>query len=209
MLTAVVVGSGWMATNLTDDRAVALLMNAAATVSALGLLIWALAPVTGAHFNPAVTLIMRMRGVIATAAAWGYASAQCLGAIAGALLANFLYDQPAVSISGTARGGAGQLLAEVVATAGLLAIIVLAVDRAANHWLPLLVPAWIASAYFFTSSTSFANPAVTVGRIFSDSFAGIDPASVPPFVIAQMVGASLGWWFARSISNSHKETADV
>lgn len=209
LLTAVVVGSGRMGTGLTDDRAVALLLNAVATVAAPGLLIWTFAPISGAHFNPAVTVIMRLRGGVSTAATWGYVIVQASGAIAGAVLANVLYDQSAMSISRTDRGGLGQLIAEIVATAGLVAIICTSVERGHQRLLPVLVPAWIISAYLFTSSTSFANPAVTLGRVFSDSFAGISPASVAPFVCAQVVGAMLGWVVARSMSNSRKESADV
>lgn len=209
LLTAVVVGSGRMGAGLTDDRAVALLLNAVATVAALGLLIWTFAPISGAHFNPAVTVIMRLRGGASTAATWGYVIVQASGAIAGAVLANVLYDQSAMSISRTDRGGLGQLIAEIVATAGLVAIICTSVERGQQRLLPVLVPAWITSAYLFTSSTSFANPAVTLGRVFSDSFAGISPASVAPFVCAQVVGAMLGWVVARSMSKPRKESADV
>ena len=209
VLTAVVVGSGLMAANLTHDTAVALLLNAVSTVSALGLLIWALGPISGAHFNPAVSLVMCIRGSLSTAAAAGYIVAQCAGAVAGASLANLMYEQPALSISGTARGGLGQLLGEFVATAGLLAVICMALDRGAASQVPVLVPAWIASACLFTSSTALANPAVTLGRVFSDSFAGIAPASVGGFATAQAVGALVGVALARVAVSQTKEESHV
>lgn len=208
-LTSVVVGSGRMATALTTDHAVALLLNDVATVAALGLLIWALGPVSGAHFNPVVTLVMRLRSALSAAASAGYVMAQTFGAVAGAVLANLFYDESAVSVSTTNRGGTGQLVAEAVATAGLVAVICIAVDRGRSQLIPVLVPAWIASAYLFTSSTSFANPAVTVGRIFTDSFAGIAPSSVGAFIVAQVVGALIGVVAARAVHQPREETANV
>lgn len=208
-LTSVVVGSGRMATALTTDRAVALLLNDVATVAALGLLIWALGPVSGAHFNPVVTLVMRLRSALSAVASAGYVMAQTFGAVAGAVLANLFYDESPVSVSTTNRGGTGQLVAEAVATAGLVAVICIAVDRGRSQLIPVLVPAWIASAYLFTSSTSFANPAVTVGRIFTDSFAGIAPSSVGAFIVAQVVGALIGVVAARAVHQPREETANV
>lgn len=192
VLVAAVVGSGIMATLLTDDVGVQLLMNMVATVLALGMLIWTLGPISGAHFNPAVTLVAAVRGEIRPGEAAAYVPAQVFGAIAGSVLANVMFDLPAVEASTNERGGAGVLLGEVVATAGLLWVIG-ALTRTGNGRLgPVLVPAWIGAAYFFTSSTSFANPAVTVGRAFTDTFTGIAPASVVPFIAAQLVGAALG-----------------
>ncbi len=192
VLVAAVVGSGIMATTLTDDVGVQLLMNMLATVLVLGLLIWTLGPISGAHFNPAVTAVALVRREIPGPEAAAYVPAQITGAITGAILANLMFDLPAVEISTTQRGGTGVLLGEVVATAGLLWIIG-ALTRTGNGRLgPVLVPAWIGSAYFFTSSTSFANPAVTIGRMFSDTFAGIAPASVAAFIAAQLVGAAIG-----------------
>ena len=167
-----------MATNLTDDVGVQLLMNMLATVMVLGLLIWTLGPISGAHFNPAVTGVALVRREIAGREGAAYIPAQVAGAITGAMLANLMFDLPALEISTHERSGANLLLGEVVATAGLLWIIG-ALTRTGNGRLgPVLVPAWIGSAYFFTSSTSFANPAVTIGRMFTDTFAGIAPASV-------------------------------
>ena len=192
ILVAAVVGSGIMATTLTTDVGVQLLMNMLATVLVLGLLIWTLGPISGAHFNPAVTGVALVRGEIPGREGAAYVPAQILGAITGAMLANLMFDLPAVELSTTVRSGSNLLLGEVVATAGLLWIIG-ALTRTGNGRLgPALVPAWIGAAYFFTSSTSFANPAVTIGRAFTDTFAGIAPASVLPFIAAQLVGAAIG-----------------
>jgi arsenate reductase len=192
ILVAAVVGSGIMATTLTDDVGVQLLMNMLATVMVLGLLIWTLGPISGAHFNPAVTGVALVRREIPAREGAAYIPAQVAGAITGAVLANLMFDLPAVTMSTTERTGGNLLLGEVVATAGLLWIIG-ALTRTGNGRLgPGLVPAWIGAAYFFTSSTSFANPAVTVGRVFTDTFAGIAPASVAAFIAAQLVGAVIG-----------------
>jgi glycerol uptake facilitator-like aquaporin len=192
ILVAAVVGSGIMATTLSDDVGVQLLMNMLATVLVLGLLIWTLGPISGAHFNPAVTGVALVRREMAMREAVAYVPAQVLGAITGAMLANLMFALPAVEVSTTQRTGANLLLGEVVATAGLLWIIG-ALTRTGNGRLgPVLVPAWIGAAYFFTSSTSFANPAVTIGRMFTDTFAGIAPSSVVPFLLAQLVGATIG-----------------
>ena len=192
ILVAAVVGSGIMATTLTDDVGVQLLMNMLATVLVLGMLIWTLGPISGAHFNPAVTGIALIRREIPGREGAAYIPAQITGAITGAILANLMFDLPTIQMSTTERTGGNLLLGEVVATAGLLWIIG-ALTRTGNGRLgPGLVPAWIGAAYFFTSSTSFANPAVTIGRAFTDTFAGIAPASVLPFIVAQLVGAAIG-----------------
>ncbi len=192
VLVAAVVGSGIMATNLTDDVGLQLLMNMVSTVLALGLLIWTLGPISGAHFNPAVTAVALARREMPAREGLAYIPAQGAGGICGAILANLMFELPAVQVSTQQRGGAGVLLGEVVATAGLLWIIGALTRTGTGRLGPVLVPAWIGSAYIFTSSTSFANPAVTIGRAFSDSFAGIAPASVPAFLAAQLVGAVLG-----------------
>ena len=192
VLVAAVVGSGIMATTLTDDVGVQLLMNMVPTVLALGLLIWTLGPISGAHFNPAVTLVALVRREMPAREAAGYVPAQVLGAVAGAVLANLMFALPAVTASTTERAGSNLLLGEAVATAGLIWVIG-ALTRTGNGRLgPALVPAWIGAAYLFTSSTSFANPAVTIGRMFTDTFAGIAPASAPAFLAAQAVGAAVG-----------------
>ena len=202
ILVTVVVGSGIMATNLTRDVGVALLLNDIATVLVLGLLIWILGSTSGAHFNPVVSLIMTLRKAISGGTLLVFVVAQILGGVVGAMVANTMYARAAISVSHTVRGGSGHLLAEVIATAGLVAIICIGVDRGQSGHLKFAVPAWIASAYVFTASTSFANPAVTIGRVFSDSFAGISPHSVAGFIAAQFVGAFIGFAGARAIART-------
>jgi glycerol uptake facilitator-like aquaporin len=192
VLVATVIGSGIMATSLTDILALALLINAVSTVAVLGVLIWTLGPISGAHFNPAVTLVAAVRREMPALEAGYYVAAQLLGAAGGVALANLMFALPAWQLSGTERTGTGVLLGEVVATAGLVWVIGALTRTGLGHLGPVLVPAWIGAAYFFTSSTSFANPAVTFGRMFTDTFAGIAPASVVPFVLAQLVGAAVG-----------------
>jgi len=191
-LVTAVVGSGIMATRLTDDVALQLLVNALATVAALGVLIATLGPVSGAHLNPAVTLVEALRRALGPGEAVGYVAAQLAGGLLGTVLAHLMFDVPAWQASSRERAGLALLLGEVVATAGLLATIGLAHHTGRAHLTPVLVPAWIGAAYVVTSSTSFANPAVTLARSASDTFAGIAPASVPGFVLAQVVGALLG-----------------
>lgn len=192
ILLAAVVGSGIMATQLTDDVGVQLLMNMLATILALGVLIWTLGPISGAHFNPAVTGVALVRREISAREGAAYIPAQISGAITGAVLANLMFDLSAVQMSTTTRTGGNLLLGEVVATAGLLWVIGTLTRTGTGRLGPVLVPAWIGSAYFFTSSTSFANPAVTIGRAFTDTFTGINPAYVLPFISAQLVGAVVG-----------------
>ena len=189
-LLAAVIGSGIMAERLAaGNAAVALLANTLATVFALYVLIEVFAPVSGAHMNPLVTwwsgLPLRER--------FAYTGAQLAGALAGAALANVMFERTAIEFAHKARGGAGQLVAEVVATAGLLIVVRLCPPTR----VAAAVAAYIGSAYWFTSSTSFANPAAAFGRMFSDSFAGIAPASVLAFVAAQAAGAALGVLAAR------------
>lgn len=192
VLVATVVGSGIMATTLTPDVGLQLLINALATVAALGVLIWTLGPISGAHFNPAVSLVATVRREIAATEGGLYVAAQVVGAIGGVALANLMFDLPAWHLSTHDRVEPGTLLGEVVATAGLLGLIGAITRTKHGHLGPVLVPAWIGAAYFFTASTSFANPAVTIGRAFSDTFAGIAPSSVAPFIAAQLVGAGVG-----------------
>jgi glycerol uptake facilitator-like aquaporin len=192
VLVATVIGSGIMATNLTDDVAVQLLVNALATVAALGVLIATLGPVSGAHFNPVVSLVEAVRRDISPAEAGGYVVAQVCGGLLGAAVANLMFELPAWHASAHVRSGAAVWLGEVVATAGLLFTIGALTRTGRGHLGPVLVPAWIGAAYFFTSSTSFANPAVALARSTSDTFAGIAPASVPGFVLAQVLGAAVG-----------------
>jgi glycerol uptake facilitator-like aquaporin len=190
-LVAGVVGSGIMAQRLTDDPGLQLLQNAAATAGVLVALILALGGASGAHFNPAVTLVDRVFGGIDTPTAIGYVIAQVAGAILGAIVANVMFDLPAVEWSTTARSGGNLWFAEAIATLGLLIVIFGVVRSGRSTVAAFAVAGYIAGAYYFTSSTSFANPAVTIGRAFSDTFAGIEPASVPMFIVAQLAGAGL------------------
>lgn len=193
MLTAIVVGSGIAAERLSpDDVGLQLLENALATALGLGALIAVLQPISGAHFNPVVTLADAILGRRAWRVVAPYAAAQVLGCIAGAMLAGLMFAEPAVRWSGTERATATNLLAEAVATAGLVLVVFLLVRTGRGSLAAPVVGAYIGAAYFFTASTSFANPAITIGRMFSDTFAGIAPGSVPPFIAAQLVGGALG-----------------
>lgn len=191
-LVCVVVGSGIMGTNLSKDSGVALLINALSTIFALALLILIIAPISGAHFNPAVSLVQVIRREMNASEFAAFVSAQIAGAITGAIVANVMFDLQAIQISTNERVSTGTFIGEVIATAGLITVIFVLVARSKDKLIPVAVAAWIGSAYLFTSSTSFANPAVTIGRVFSDTFAGINPGSVLPFIIAQLVGAILG-----------------
>jgi glycerol uptake facilitator-like aquaporin len=189
LLLATVIGSGIMAERLAGgNAAIALLANTLATVAGLYILIELFGPISGAHFNPAVSAVMAYRGELPKAALLPYVAAQLLGAVLGAWLAHAMFDQQILQFSTKARTGLGQWIAETVATAGLLLVIL----RAPTGRAAVLVATYIGAAYWFTASTSFANPAATFGRMFSDSFAGIAPASVIGFVLAQLVGAALG-----------------
>ncbi|RQO63076.1 glycerol uptake facilitator [Paucibacter sp. KBW04] len=189
LLLAIVIGSGIMAEHLSGGNiALALLANTAATVGGLYVLIEVLGPVSGAHFNPAVSAVMAWRGELVRGDLLPYVLAQMLGAVLGAWLAHAMFDLSLIQISTKPRLGLGQWIAEAVATAGLLLVILRAPAGRASS----LVAAYIGAAYWFTASTSFANPAAAFGRMFSDSFAGISPASVPGFVLAQLLGAALG-----------------
>lgn len=198
LLVAVVIGSGIGAQQLSpDDTGLQLLQNSLTTVFGLGVLILLFGPVSGAHFNPVVSavdwLLGRRRGAGLTGTeVVGYTAAQVVGGSVGAVLANVMFDLPALQISAQARAGVGLWIGEIVATAGLIALIV-ALARTGRAALSAgAVAAWIGAAYWFTSSTSFANPAVTLARMFSDTFAGINPTSTPMFVTAQIIGAALG-----------------
>jgi glycerol uptake facilitator-like aquaporin len=191
VLVATVVGSGIMAVNLSHDVGVQLLVNALATVAALAVLIAVLGPVSGAHFNPVVSLAEAARRDMGAGEAGGYVAAQLVGGLAGTGLADVMFDLPVWEASSHVRSGLGVWVGEAVATTGLLLTIGALTRTGRGHLGPALVPAWIGAAYFFTSSTSFANPAVTIARAASDTFAGIAPASVPAFVLAQVVGAAI------------------
>jgi glycerol uptake facilitator-like aquaporin len=192
LLVCVVVCSGIMGVNLSTDVGVSLIINTLSTVLALALLILILGPISGAHLNPAVTLVQLITKAHTVRDSIAYVIAQIAGAIAGAILANVMFDLPAVTFAAQERTSVGTLIGEVVATAGLIAIIGVLSARSQAALIPVAVAAWIGSASFFASSTSFANPAVTIGRMFSDTFAGIAPTSALPFIAAQLVGAALG-----------------
>lgn len=188
LLLAVVIGSGIMGERLAGGNlAIALLANTLATVGGLYILIEVFGPLSGAHFNPAVSLVMALRGALPRSALLPYVVAQLLGAMLGAWLAHAMFDLGILQWSAKVRSGPGQWIAEAVATFGLLLVIL----RAPAPRVAAMVAAYIGAAYWFTASTSFANPAAAFGRMFSDSFAGIAPASVPGFVAAQLVGAGL------------------
>lgn len=200
LLLATVVGSGVMGESLAGGNvALALLANAAATAGALYVLITVLGPVSGAHFNPVVTLVMRLRGDIGTRTALAYIAVQCVAAVAGVLLAHAMFDLAWIQPGVRARAGGAQWLSEGVATFGLL----LTILQGARHHaraLPALVAAWIFAAYWFTASTSFANPAVTLARALTRTFSGIRPDDVPAFVLAQLGGALLALAVVRGIA---------
>lgn len=196
MLLATVVGSGIMAEALAGGNiAVALLGNTIPTGAMLVVLITMLGPISGAHFNPAVTLVFRVKGEISNADTLAYITVQLAGALCGVLLAHLMFDLPILQASAKVRTGNGQWVSEAVATFGLV-FTILATRRFRPETIPMAVGLYITAAYWFTASTSFANPAVTVARAFSNSFAGIRPADVPGFVLAQIAGAGLALLFA-------------
>ena len=189
LLLAVVIGSGIMAERLSGGNvAIALLANTAATVAALYVLIEVFGPISGAHFNPVVSAALAVLGQLPKKDLIPYVAVQLAGAVLGAWLAHAMFDLSLIQTSTKVRSSAGQWIAETVATAGLL----LTILRAPPGKASAMVAAFIGAAYWFTASTSFANPAAVLGRMFSDSFAGIAPGSAPGFVAAQMVGAALG-----------------
>ena len=197
LLFATVIGSGIMADHLSAGNvAVALLANAVATGALLFVLITMLGPVSGAHFNPAVTLVMHLRGAIGLRLALAFAGAQLAGGVAGTWVAHGMFDLPVWQVSHHLRTGSGQWLGEAVATFGLV-LTILGTVRMRPDAVPASVALYITGAYWFTSSTSFANPAITVARALSDTFAGIAPASMPGFVVAQIAGALIALAVAR------------
>jgi glycerol uptake facilitator-like aquaporin len=200
MLVATVVGSGIMADRLTDDAAVSLLGNTLPTGAILVVLITILGPISGAHFNPAVTLVLALRRDIETKAALAYVVCQVAGGLIGSLIAHAMFELPLLQVSATMRTGSGQWIAESVAAFGLV-LTILAGQRFRSEAIPWLVGLYITAAYWFTASTSFANPAVAIARAFSDTFAGIRPVDLPGFIAAELVGALMalavsGWLLA-------------
>jgi arsenate reductase len=197
-LVIAVIGSGIMASRLSpDDVGLQLLENAAATAGALIGLILMLGDVSGAHFNPVVTLVDRLSGTLTTRDSIAYVAAQIVGGCLGAIVANVMFELPAVEWSTNSRSSGALWLSEVVATVGLLLVIHGCVRSGRASTVPFAVGVWIGGAYWFTSSTSFANPAVTIARTMSDSFAGIKPSSAPMFVVMQLVGAAVAFVLIR------------
>ena len=204
LLLAVVIGSGIMAERLSGGNvAVALLANTLATVGGLYILIEVFAPFSGAHFNPAVSAVMAWRGELPAGALLPYVAAQLLGAMLGAWLAHAMFDMAILQFSTKLRTGVGQWIAEAVATAGLLLVIL----RAPAGRVAAMVACYIGAAYWFTASTSFANPAAAFGRMFSESFAGIAPSSAPGFVLAQLAGAAIGLAIHTAFESHRKQPA--
>lgn len=204
-LLAAVVGSGIMGVNLSGGNdAIALLANAGATAGMLYVLIAVLGPVSGAQFNPAVTLVILFKRAISARDAAAYVVAQLAGAILGVVLAHAMFDQALLQPGTHAREGAAQLLSEAIATCGLMVTILLGTRHRASA-LPALVASYIFAAYWFTASTSFANPAVTVARALTRSFAGIRPEDAGMFVLAQLAGAIFGLALARALARGHEE----
>jgi glycerol uptake facilitator-like aquaporin len=206
LLLAIVVGSGIMGERLAGGSdGLALLANTVATGAGLVVLILVFGPISGAHFNPVVTLVLWLRRELDAVMAAVYVMAQIAGAVAGVLIAHAMFDEAVFQVSMKARDGAGQFISEAVATFGLIATI-MGCSRARPEAIPFAVGLYITSAYWFTASTSFANPAVTLARSLSDTFAGIAPASVPAFIAAQLFGALLAlvvfrWLLVRETQN--------
>jgi arsenate reductase len=190
LLAALVIGSGIAAADLTQDTGLQLLENAAATAAGLFAIILMFGPVSGAHLNPVVSLVDAAFGGISRRNALAYIPAQIAGCITGAVVANLMFDLSAISISTHHRASPAHLFSEVIATSGLILVIFALVRSGRAAVAPAAVGAYIGAAYWFTSSTSFANPAISIGRMFSDTFAGIAPASVPGFIVAQLIGGA-------------------
>lgn len=204
LLSATVIGSGIMAERLASgNAAIALLANTAATVAVLATLIALLAPISQAHFNPAVSLVQAVRGSLSWGDASAYVVIQVVGCCLGALLAHAMFNLPWLESSAHVRAGPGQWLAESVATFGLILVVLGHRRPQDGAW---MVAAWIGAAYWFTASTSFANPAITIARSLSNTFSGIRPADVPAFIVAQLAGALLALMVARRLFHADKAT---
>lgn len=204
-LAAVVVGSGIMAEKLSSDIGVQLLINALATGAVLWLLITLFAPLSGAHFNPVVTGISYFRRELTFNLSMGYIVAQIIGAITGTFFANLIFNNSAIDISTKSRDGGNLLLSEFFATAGLIFVIYQLSTIERSRFVSVGVASWIFAAYFFTSSTSFANPAIAIGRIFSNSFAGIAPHSALAFIPFEILGAACGYLLFTTLNQKAKK----
>jgi glycerol uptake facilitator-like aquaporin len=208
LLLATIVGSGIMAERLAaGNTALALLGNMLATAAMLVVLILSLGPISGAHLNPAVSLVYAIRRELTVARLGLYATAQAVGAVVGVLLAHAMFEEPLLQLSSTVRTGPAQWLAESIATFGLIGTVT-CVSRSRPQAVAYSVGLYIAAAYWFTSSTSFANPAVTLARSLSDTFAGIEPANVPTFIIAEFAGALMALAFFGWLLGSTERPAD-
>jgi glycerol uptake facilitator-like aquaporin len=199
LLALVIVGSGHMASGLTDDLALTLLINGLAIAAGLAVAIKLAAPISGAHLNPVVTLVMAIYQKITMIKGLFYVLAQVSGATSGVLIANYLFDENFIQTANQLRSGTNLFVAEIIATAGLIWLILANLNK--PEVIGIYVPLWIFSAIFFTSSTAFANPAISFARSFTDSFSGIAIASVPAFILAQLIGAGLGVALARGFKN--------
>jgi glycerol uptake facilitator-like aquaporin len=199
ILALVIVGSGHMASGLTNDLALTLLINGLAIAAGLAVAIKLAAPISGAHLNPVVTLVLAIYKKITMAKGLFYVIAQVSGATSGVLIANYLFDENLMQTANQLRSGTNLFVAEIVATAGLIWLILANLKK--PEVIGIYVPLWIFSAMFFTSSTAFANPAISIARSFTDSFTGIAIASVPAFILAQLIGAGLGVVLARGFKN--------
>ena len=199
ILALVIVGSGHMASGLTDDLALTLLINGLAIAAGLAVAIKLAAPISGAHLNPVVTLVLAIYKKITMVKGLFYLLAQVSGATSGVLIANYLFDENFMQTANQLRSGTNLFVAEIIATAGLIWLILANLKK--PEVIGIYVPLWIFSAMFFTSSTAFANPAISFARSFTDSFTGIAIASVPAFILAQLIGAGLGVVLARGFKN--------
>ena len=205
-VTTAVIGSATMASSLTKDGAISLLINAISTVSALFISIVLFAKISGAHFNPAVSLVELLGKRLSLNDFFTYLTAQLLGALFGAGLAQFLFEKPVLVISDIERSGANIFISEIVASLGLVLIAIASWRKIKVTLRAALLSLWIISAYFFTASTSFANPAVSFGRIFTDSPAGISPSSIALFVPAQLIGGLLALLLANYLTKQSRES---
>ena len=199
ILALVIVGSGHMASGLTNDLALTLLINGLAIAAGLAVAIKLAAPISGAHLNPVVTLVLAIYKKITMVKGLFYLLAQVSGATSGVLIANYLFDENFMQTANQLRSGTNLFVAEIIATAGLIWLILANLKK--PEVIGIYVPLWIFSAMFFTSSTAFANPAISIARSFTDSFTGIAIASVPAFILAQLIGAGLGVVLARGFKN--------
>ena len=200
ILLAAIVGSGISAERLTNDPGLQLIINAISIVIALGILIQVLGPISGAHFNPLVTIVQFFRRELSFSDALLYILSQLVGGVCGTTIANFMFGRPVLRLSIHERSDLRLWLGEVISTAGLIFLIYVLLARGSEKLIPLVIPAWITSAIFFTSSTAFANPMVTISRSFTNTYTGISPSSLPMFLLSQGVGAIIGYSIATYLS---------